>query len=240
MVAAYKAVGSLQVKTEADLKYEIGPAKTIAHQATVLKYLREPARVSMVIKDPLSGTEKFFADGRTVVHYTGISNTFIRRSVPPHLTDIVRRIDKDSPQLMSPLVFLVSNGIPVGIASARIRGREVINGENTLVIDGKYSDTFMNEFARRQFVQTPSVAARDFTLWLHEGNYLLAKSSVKLSWLGVVTVKGSNSLVKNPSVESVESTVELVQNPRFSTEEFRFIQPAGILEIPVERSEQIQ
>jgi len=228
MVSAYKKLGSLQVRTEADI---LAPgAKALSHQSTILKFLSNPPRLSMQVKDPTDGTRKYYADGKTVVQYLGISNEYTRRTVKPNLPDIIARIDHDDPQVMSPLVFLSSGSIPPGIEAAEVTDRETINGKKTVVLKGKYSEQFMKDFGKRLFKSAPASTARDFTLWVDETTYFLAKSSISLGWSDMVQDKTSQARVVNPRIDIQELVVEIVPNPTFNTEEFRFFEPKGVIE----------
>ena len=240
MVAAYKALDSLQVKSIAEITFDInGPMHQ--QQTTVLKYKRNPARVAMIIKDPGMGTQKYFADGTTVVQYLGVTNQFVRRTVKPDLGSIVTRIDKDSPQVMSPLIFILSDVVPLGIESARIEGHETLDGRNAIIIKGAYSEAYMRQFGEHLFDTPIPPTGGDFTLWLEEGSNLLLKSEVHIGWKGYARPKGpgDNSPILNPKADIVERATEIVQNPTFALEEFRFIQPKGVKEIFVEGRKQM-
>jgi hypothetical protein len=237
MVAAYNTLDSFQMKSDGDVEL-VTVAPQLIHQTTTLKFTKDPARLTMLIKDPLSGTQRFYADGRTVVHYYGVSNQFMRRSVPPGLKSIAERIDKDSPQVLSPVSFLMSKGLPVGIGTAAITGKENVDGKPALVIKGQFKPDYQRDLAKRVFPSPLSPGRGEFTLWLDANTYLLLKSRGELSWNGTARLPEVGTAFSNPRLTFTERTTEIIQNPQLASEEFRFIAPKGVKEVFVQSSGQ--
>jgi hypothetical protein len=239
MVASYNKLDSFQMKSDGDVEIvTFGPQ--LIHQTTTLKYTRAPARLTMLIKDPVSGTQRFHADGKTVVHYYGVSNQFMRRSVAPGLRGIAERIDADSPQILSPVSFLMSEGLPLGIKTAQITGKEQIEGRTALVIKGQFDPIFQRKVGahKSNFGVELKPGIGDFTLWLDAENYLMLKSSGRLSWTGTIATADPRKPIVNPSVTFTERTMEIIQNPQIASEEFRFVAPKGVKEVFVQRRNQ--
>src|SRR5579872_387090 len=149
MVAAYKAFDSLQVETAADIQTSLQPS--LIHQETVIKYRKQPPCITMTVKDPHLGTQQYFTDRGSIVHYTGVSNEYTQYSVDVQtgLKPLIERIDKDTPQVMSPLVFLQSKDIPLGVGSARLTGTEGVNGRRSYVVTGRFRSDYLSELAKR-------------------------------------------------------------------------------------------
>lgn len=227
MVSAYKGLRSLYTKSEADLVYVVGQ-RTAVHQTTTITYTRDPVRISITIQDPSIGTEQYVADGHNLVSYRGINNLYRRRAIGSGIREMVTLIDRDAPQIMSPLVFLLSRSMPDGVESARVTGREILGGKRTVVIRGMYSLPYMRQIGSHWFSGYPSPTGREFTLWLEEGTFLLRKSSVRLGWAGLVALRDRPGVrAPNPQVNVVERVVESVPNPSLAADDFKFIAPQG-------------
>lgn len=236
MVTAYKKLDSLQQTSDADIVVNFGPDPRV-RQETVVKYQLQPARVALIVRDPVGGTQQYVGDGSTVVWYMGLMNQFIRRSAGPTMDAMVRVIDRDAPQAMSPLVFLTSNGQPTGVATSRLVGPGTVNGKAAVVVEGTFRDEYLRRVASAEFAAPIQPAFGSFTLWLEPNTYLLLKSSVHMGWRGVTTLRGSAARSENPRVDYTETVRELVQNPTFGPDDFRFVRPHNAKEIFIERRE---
>jgi len=230
MVAAYRTADSLQLVTESD-GMQIHPAQV--HQTTVLKYRKQPPQLAMEVKDPLSGTIRYIADGSSIVYYYGLDNRFMRRDHRGDLPSLCAMIDRDVPQCMSPIVFLKSSRIPEGFDALTMAGTASVNGKSAYVLRGRFTPAYVRSLGTLLFKKSLKPGTSAFTLWLDRSNYLLLKSSILISWEGVARM-GEVS-VKNPRIAMIEKTTQIIPNPRFSDDDFRFFAPKGAKEIFIER-----
>jgi hypothetical protein len=234
MVAAYHALGSAEIRSESDTTLNYGYPSNV-HQSTTLKFEANPPRLSFEYQDPRDGTVKYFADGTGLIYYTGATNQFVQRSARPSLRSIVAQVDHFEPQVMSPMQFLVSDAAPPGVESARIVGRQRVGDHEALEVDGLFTDGYMRQLSERVYGVPVAATRKSFTLWVDASNYLLLKSAVHFGWQGVVKAGGNREGILSPRMDISETVSQIVQNPRFAVDEFRFLHPQGVHEVVLDR-----
>jgi hypothetical protein len=239
MVAAYKALDSLQVSMEADIFIQVGKTNQMLHQKTTLNYVKQPPQAVMKVKDTGSGTTEFHSDGSSVVVYSGMRNKYRRYNRGGSLADISRAVDEKGPQIFSPFVFLQSDRLPLGVTGLSMKPKTTLNGKPALVVSGRFTEKFLRDFGKRIELargMTPTVGK--FTLWLDAGNYLLLQHSSEMAWRGRVLTSGDTVPIENPRIVLFEKTTEIIMNPTFPADFARFIPPKGAREEFVERLDQ--
>lgn len=234
MTAAYRSLNSLHVYTVADVTLNLGQERK-SHQETVLEYVKQPARIGLYVRDTSTGTQALLADGSTLVHWAGVTNRYRRTDATGTLPELCAAVDKEATQLMSPLVFAASSGLPPGVVNLRLAGVETVDGKPAQVVQGSFSDTFMADYAQRIFGGRLAGAQAHFTLWLDVGTGIVLKSATDLAWRGMVKDENGQVTVKDPSISAVERTVTFVPNPTLPDDRFRFLPPKGAQEVPIER-----
>jgi hypothetical protein len=239
MVAAYKALNSLQVSMEADIFIQVGKTNQVMHQITTLKYVNQPPQAVMKVKDTGSGTTEFHSDGSSVVVYSGLRNKFRRYNRGGSLADISRAVDEKGPQIFSPFVFLQSDRLPAGITGLTMKPRETLNGKPVIVVSGKFTERFLADFGKRILLargMTP--VAGKFSLWLDASNYMLLQHSTEMAWRGRILTSDGKIPIENPRIVLFEKTTDIIMNPTFAVDFARFIPPKGAREEFVERLDQ--
>lgn len=234
MVAAYKALDSLQVTSEADIRSNLFPTSPV-HQTMILKYQKHPARIAMMSKDPGHGTHQYFANGMSLVHYSGLANEYIRRALQGNLAQLCKVIDRETPGVLSPVIFLQSGIMPLGVDAVRLVGTDTVDGRPAYVIKGTFTPAYLRDLARRIVGQSLNPTQNQFTLRVDQANYLLLKSSVQLSWKGKMQWRSDKPREVTFHFSSEERVTEAIQNPRFEEDEFRFFAPKGARERFIER-----
>ncbi len=243
MVAVYRSVASAHIYSSAEVSWAFGREQK-SHQDTVLEYVREPARIGLYVRDTRMGTQVLQANGSAMVHWEGVSNTYRRKDVTGSMKDLCQAVDKEAVQLMSPLVFSQSDGLPPGVASARLAPDETIDGKRVQVVEGTLSDKFLTEYPQTMLGPSAKLSLKPtkgrFTLWLDADTGIALKSATDLAWSGSVRNRDGAIIAKDPRLSAVERVVRFVPNPKLADDRFRFIAPKGATESVVERKSDVQ
>lgn len=239
MVAAYKALDSAQIEYESDIEQSDRTGKPVhthtIHQSTELKFRKRPAALSMVIQDPVGGTQEYHYDGDSLVEYSAKVNLFERRTLRGDLAAACAVVDQKSGQLLSPIVFLHSQAIPIGTGSARMAGAEQVRGRKAHVVKGTYTTAYLADLGSKALHVPATVDRGEFTLWIDQENYLLLKSESAIVWHAVLRTKGKAPAVWQLALHLNERYGKIIQNPTFNDRVFRFIPPKGADETFIER-----
>lgn len=236
MTQAYKSAKTMFIHSSANLSYK--PILTNSlHQTTIIKYQINPARLFMSVQDPLEGTNEYYADGSTIVHYSGLSNQYVRRSYTGGMETIAKLIDKESPQVFSPILFLMSGKDPLGVRTATMK-TESYNGKPSLYISGVFSPSYLSNLAHRIFGKSLSTTRGAYSVHLDPNTYLLMDSQIHFAWSGSVKLK--SAIMKNPVIDIHEVEMDNVANPTFTADTFRFIAPNKAQEIYIQSRSQLE
>jgi hypothetical protein len=231
MVRAYKALPAFQQRSVAETTLDFGK-RMLAHQVITLKVKRHPDMLSMTVKDP-RGSLQYYADGKNVIRYLGISNTFTRTLVGPGLQAAVKAMNKHEPQVMSPLVFQSGGDIPEGVQNARMVGTENLNGNETVVVEGSFSNDYMSALGKSVARIGLTPTANTFKVWIDRRTLLLRKSNLTLGWRGPSIMSGSRVVQPAASItqQIVETVEDIAVNPPLGPSDFKFVAPKGAEEV---------
>jgi len=230
MVSAYKRLDCARIPSTAIQTIVIGQSIR-AVQTTLLVFQRDPARIALTIEDPVSGTQKLYYDGAALTHYYGVANLYGRFRGTWDLAGLARKIDSTTPQVLSPLQFLMSDGAPAGIESASLSGVATMGGKTVQIIRGAFSRTYLRDLATRLSLKRFSPVDGSFEVWIDPATHFLRKSSVNMSWRGTVgKARGGKPAIVAPRLAAVETFGPVTVNPKPAPEEFKFVPPPGARE----------
>ncbi|HXG23766.1 MAG TPA: hypothetical protein VNJ09_04355 [Chthonomonadales bacterium] len=238
MVAAYKSLDSLYVRTEADILKVRGKNSRLAYQIAITRFRKSPPRFSMVVMDPHAGTQFFVSDGSNIVWHLGLTNQFLRREFRGDLAALCRQVDKDAPQLLTPTVFLRSDKFPLGIGPIRMAGIDTVDGKPAYKISGQFAPEYLRDYAKRLYGGEVEPTHREFTLWLDKHNYLVLMTRMHVGWSGKLERRRQKPVPFDLQAKVTERVTILVQNPRFTEDDFRYVAPKGAQEVFVESRSQ--
>jgi len=233
MVNAYKSLHTFQSTSLADLTFDFGQRNNV-RQESLIKYSQDPPRAMSRVKDPVGGTNLFYGSGDTVVHYFGISNQYVRRSVQPTLAAMVDRMHKDNPQILSPLVFATSRDLPPGISEAHLERDDVVDANVCAVVTGKFDTQYMTQISERLFGAPLQAKERTYRIWIDRKSSLMRKVAVVMRWDRLTDKRKAGSYTSDPLIQFSETVQTMIENPEFGSEEFRFFPARGAKEIFVE------
>jgi hypothetical protein len=117
-------------------------------------------------------------------------------------------------------------------------GIEQIDGKPAYRLQGDFTDAFGRQMAARLFQPGFRPAQGQFTLWVDQNTCLLLKSSMQLAWRGVFPINKQKVTVTKRIVMVVRAT-EIILNPSFAENEFRFSPPKGAKEQYIEGRSQL-
>lgn len=238
MVAAYKSLDSLYVRTEADILKSRGKNSRLAYQVAIARFQKSPPKFSMVVTDPQAGTQFFVSDGSNIVWHLGLTNQYLRRDFQGDLSALCRQVDEDAPQLLTPTVFLRSNKFPLGIGPVRMVGIDSVDGKPAYKISGQFTSEYLRDYAKRLYGGEVEPTRREFTLWLDKNNYLALKTTMNVGWSGKLERRRQKPVPFDLEAKVTERVTVLVQNPRFTEDDFRYVAPTGAQEVFVESRSQ--
>jgi hypothetical protein len=238
MVAAYKSLDTLYVRSEADILQRRGQSTRQAYQVTIIKFQKSPPKYSMVVKDPQAGTQFFVSDGSSIVWHIGLTNQYMRRDFRGDLAALCRQVDEDAPQLLTSTVFLRSEKIPLGIGPVQMVGTETVEGKPAYKISGEFTAEYLRDYAKRLYGGEVEPTRREFTLWLDKNNYLVLKTALNVGWRGMLEQPRQKPVPFDLHAKVTERVTVLVQNPRLTENDFRYIAPKGAQEVFVESRSQ--
>lgn len=234
MVAAYKSLDSLYVRTDAEILKVRGKNSRQAYQVAITRFQKSPPKFSMVVTDPQAGTQFFVSDGSNIVWHLGLTNQFLRRDFRGDLAALCRQVDKDAPQLLTPTVFLRSDKFPLGIGPIWMAGIDTVNGKPAYKISGQFTSEYLRDYAKRLYGGEVEPTHREFTLWLDKNNYLVVKTMMNVGWHGKLERRRQKPVPFDLQAKVIERVTILVQNPRFTEDDFRYVAPQGAQEVFVE------
>jgi outer membrane lipoprotein-sorting protein len=237
MISSYQKASSIYITQNASMDYILGAAKNIQQEGNI-KIQKNPDRLYMSVQDPISGTQEYYADGTSVVHYSGVSNQFIRYPLLGGVKDISHIIDRDTPQVMSAVLFIADKKIPTGVENATLLPDATLSGKKVVVVKGTLSASYLKQIAMRIFHASLTPTKRDFRLMLDPNSYMMQNLVVDLAWTGKVRLN-NKSVAINPTIRINETDTNIV-NPKFSPDDFRFTAPKGAQEIFVEGGSQLK
>lgn len=237
MTQAYKSANSMFIHSSATINYTLVSTRSLL-QTTTIKYQTNPARLFMTVQDPLEGTNEYYADGTTIVHYSGLSNQYTRRSYTGGMEAIAKLIDKESPQVFSPVLFLMSGKDPLGVQTASIK-TESYQGKPSLYVSGNFSSSYLSNLSHRIFGVTMKSTRGEYAVHLDPNTYLLMDSELHFAWTGKVKVNGK-MLAENPKVDIHEVEKDNVVNPTYTDDTFRFTPPNKAQEIYIQSRSQLE
>jgi hypothetical protein len=195
--------------------------------------------VLFLTTDPTSGTQTYFADGSDIVHHSAVVNQYIRFPKTKTIKEIYGRIDKSSPQLLSPLSFFSGGDSPPGLQNVRITGTAHVGEHDAYVLRAEFEPDYIAALARRLLNAPAKAASGECVLTIDRSNNLLMKSSIKLA-LRIVSKINNKVVDVDLRFEVEERTTELIQNPAINADAFRFIPPKGSSEVFIETSSQMK
>jgi|YelNatPaOPRAMG01_1025707.scaffolds.fasta_scaffold17946_1 hypothetical protein len=237
MTQAYKSANSMFIHSSATISYTLVSKKSL-FQTTTIKYQTNPARLFMTVQDPLEGTNEYYADGSTIVHYSGLSNQYTRRSYTGGMETIAKIIDKESPQVFSPILFLMSGKDPLGVQTASMK-EESYQGKPSLLVSGTLSPSYLSNLSHRIFGVTMKSTKGEYAVHLDPNTYLLMDSQLHFAWAGKVKSNGK-VFAENPMVDIHEVEKENVVNPTYKDDTFRFTPPNKAQEIYIQSRSQLE
>lgn len=230
LTLAYRSQSTFRASLHADINMNFGPMRQIT-QDTLVIYSQNPARALMHITDPLGGTNDYFGDGRTLVHYRGVVNQYQRRTSPPGLPEISAQIDRDAPLLLSPLSFVTARDRPAGVESAKLGADETLDGHPVAVVSGTLSAPFVSRIGGPLLGWQAPVKERAYKLWIDRATSVVRKSEIKLAWLSQGKNLPNAPLPACPTVHIVEKTTDAQFGVSITTDDFRFNAPANSKEV---------
>jgi hypothetical protein len=236
MFAAYHGAKSFHLETEADVAMAFSGQGMKSHQSAIIRIQRNPDKVWMRTLDVKTGTLEFIGDGSSLHTYIGENNSYKTQTVPGGLKQQLGAIEKNTPQLFSPISILLNSEPSRLVQSARIIDSARILGKDAYVITGKVAPGAMRAFGEgTKLADEMTPVNANVKLWLSKLDYTLLQVEVDLSWKGSHKPRGSQVAIKDPAVHFIERTVAVVPNPTYTADAFEFKPPTGAKERFVER-----
>lgn len=183
MVATYRKAQTIQESTEARM---MTPDGSNFIQSGAIKW-RRPNQIYIYSQDPQQGTMHVYSDGRLITVYSQRQNIFTNRNAMPDLQGTMRVVTKAAQdafgvqfhQVLSPISFLMSDGMPREARSFRFAGEASVNGRRAYKVMGQADTAWM-----RTMVPDATIVPvkRNVTLWIDTQTFLLLKASGDFSW----------------------------------------------------------
>ncbi|MCS6775460.1 MAG: DUF2092 domain-containing protein [Chloroherpetonaceae bacterium] len=237
MVAAYRKAQTIQENTEARM---VMPDGSSFIQSGAIKW-RRPNQVYIYSQDPQQGTMHVYSDGRLITVYSQRQNIFTNRNAMPDLQGTMRVVTKAAQdafgvqfnQVLSPISFLLSDGMPREARSFRFAGEASVNGRRAYKVVGQADTAWM-----RNMVPDATIVPvkRNVALWIDAQTSLLLKASGDFAWK-VTAADGMR--LEQPVTGGVffeETHFNTRLNAPIEETAFRFRAPRGAKQLFQERS----
>lgn len=237
MIAVYRNAQTIQENAEAKV---LAPGGGMYIQTSSIKWKR-PNLAYLFSQDPQQGTLQVFTDGKLITLYSQKQNIYTRRNAPPDLKGTLDVADKAAQdafripisQVLNPISFLLSTGMPREAKSFRFAGETNLNGKRTFKVVGQAEPAWLQSIVP-QLKIVP--VKRDVMLWIDAQSSLLLKAMGTFTWK--VTAVNGTPLPKTTMAGFMfeESHRGTLLNAPISEEDFRFKAPKGARQLFQERT----
>lgn len=236
MVAAYRELGSLYYRSESSFTLTLGNPVRV-EQTSVAKVRREPPGVAFDSLDRVAGTAFYMGDGSSLVVYSGKTNSYQRHAAVGDLAVVCRAAVEKSGAVLSPLEFFYDQDLIEELRPVGSLKNTTYQGKPALQISAVLPPDYMQAVARRTFRASLKPVRSDVVFTVDPQSFLLLKTDANLAWSGAARVEvrpRTWAEVPNPKIELHERFSNVMLNPSFKQDEFRFIPPSGSRQRPVE------
>ncbi len=238
MVQSYKEPQTFYAQSEATIVITSGGKQKQSRQQIIVRSRRAPDSVTLHVRDTESGTQEVYADGKYLVTYAGTSNEYKRRNASGDMLALCRQIDKYAYQVMSPLTFLQSSGVPEGMSDLKYEGLKTVDRKEVHIVSGRLSPSYIKAAAKSIFnAANLEPAPSAFRVWLDKSTYVVHKIGLTLAWKGTQAAGEEAMALKNPAISILEVVRAVVPNSKMADDSFKFTVPVGARERFVESSE---
>lgn len=237
MVTAYKKATSIQDFAEATFAT---PGVSTYIQSSRLKW-KSPNLIYFHSQDPRLGTLSMHSNGNTITLYMGKQNLFTRRNTTAKLQDTLVLADKASQesfgfqnsQILSPLSFMLSNGMPREASSFRYAGQTTLDGQRVHKVTALADLRWAKAMVPNAVIEP---AKREIVLWIDVKTNLLKKASGYFTWKVISVNKERLARPLAGGFRFEETHRDTILNAPIPDEEFRFTPPKGAKQLFQERS----
>lgn len=232
MISLYQNAQTLQETTESKIFQTNGQQFV---QSSSLKYKR-PNLLMFTLQDPNMGSMVYSSNGKTITVYSGKQNIFTKRTAPKNAPEIAGVLSRTSmeltgvgqDQMLSPLEFFGTRGMPKEAKTFRYVGTKSIEGHKTYQLNGQIDMDWLHNLMPDSRI-TP--VRRDVVLLIDTQTNLLVRASLVATWKVEALGQGDSALLAAQRGFAFEETHRgTVLNAALRDQDFQFYPPKGAVE----------